>query len=194
MIIVFGGAFNPVTNAHLEVCDFVMTQFPQATFLFLPVSSAYTKSELASNHDRVEMLKIAIGNRKNVQISDLEINDSDYLGTYQSLVRISDRYQDDVAFVVGADNLTTMHKWINIHGLLSEFKIIVLGRFDLDIKKLIKQNTVLRQHKSQFIPFPNFKMNISSTAFRETFDRRVVPAEVFEYIIEHELYRGEDDV
>ena len=87
-----------------------------------------------------------------------------------------------------------MHKWINIHGLLSEFKIVVLGRFDLDIKQLIRSNPVLRKHKSQFLAFPEFKMNISSTNFRETFDRRVVPASVFEYIIEHELYRGEDDV
>jgi len=194
VIIVFGGAFNPVTNAHLEVCDFVLSQFPEATFLFLPVSSAYTKGELASNHDRVEMLKLAIGTRSNVQISDLEINDNDYLGTYQSLIRISDRFNDEVAFVVGADNLMAMHKWINIHGLLSEFQIIVLGRFGLDIKKLIKNNPVLRRHKSQFVTYPNFKMNISSTSFRETFDRRVVPEAVFEYIIEHELYRGEDDV
>lgn len=194
MIIVFGGAFNPVTNAHMEVCDFVLSQFPTATFLFLPVSSAYTKSDLASNHDRVEMLRLAIGARPNVDITELEISDSDFLGTYQSLIRISDRYQEEVAFVVGADNLVDMHKWINIHGLLSEFKIIVLGRYQLDIKQLIKSNPVLKRHKRQFITFPEFHMNISSTAFRETFDRRVVAEDVFEYIIENELYRGEDDV
>lgn len=194
MIIVFGGAFNPVTNAHLDVCDFVLRQYPSAKFVFLPVSSAYTKSELASNHDRVEMLKLAVKGRDNVTISPLEISDSDYQGTYQSLIRISDMYQEDVAFVVGADNLVNMHKWINISGLLSEFKIIVLGRYDLDIDHLITSNPVLARFEQQFITFPDFDRDISSTAFRESFDQTAVPKEVYDYIIEHELYRGEDDV
>ncbi|QMS85705.1 nicotinate (nicotinamide) nucleotide adenylyltransferase [Candidatus Xianfuyuplasma coldseepsis] len=194
MIIVFGGAFNPVTNAHLEVCDFTLSQFPNATFLFLPVSSAYTKSDLASNYDRVNMLKLAISDKEHVAISEIEISDSDYLGTYQSLIRISDAYQDDVLFVVGADNLINMHKWINIHGLLSEFKIIVLGRYGLDIHNLIMHNPVLQRHQSQFVLFPEFDMDISSTGFRESFDKSLVPEAVYDYIINNELYRGDEDV
>jgi len=194
MIIVFGGAFNPVTNAHLQVCDFVLSKYPEALFAFLPVSSAYTKSALASNFDRVQMLELAIKDKKNVTISDIEINDSNFLGTYQSLIRISDNYEDEVAFVVGADNLIDMHKWINIHGILSEFKIIVLWRFGLDIDHLIDSNPVLSRHKHNFIIFKDFQIDISSTGFRETFDERVVPKEVYKYVIEHELYRGEEDV
>ena len=194
MIIVFGGAFNPVTNAHLEVCDFVLQKYPGATFVFLPVSSAYTKSDLASNFDRVNMLNIAIEGKENVEISEMEISDSDYLGTYQSLIRISDAYNDEVAFVVGADNLINMHKWINIHGLLSEFKIIVLGRYDLHINDLIDHNPVLNRHRQQFITYPEFNMEMSSTYFRETFDQTLVPQSVFQYIIKNELYRGEEDV
>jgi len=194
MIIVFGGAFNPVTNAHLQVCDFVLSKYPDAFFVFLPVSSAYTKSALASNFDRVQMLQLAIKEKKNVSISDIEINDSNFLGTYQSLIRISDNYEDEVMFVVGADNLTDMDKWINIHGILSEFKIIVLWRFGLDIDHLIESNPVLRRHRNSFIVFKDFQIDISSTGFRETFDPKVVPSEVYQYIVDHELYRGEEDV
>jgi len=194
MIIVFGGAFNPVTNAHLEVCDFLLQENKNATFLFLPVSSAYTKSELASNFHRVNMLKLALKEKKRVQISQIEISDSDFLGTYQSLIRISDAYQDEVRFVVGADNLITMHKWMNIHGLLSEFKIIVLGRYGIDISGIIDKDPVLSRHRQQFITYPNFNMEMSSTGFRETFDPTMVPAPVYKYIIENELYRGEEDV
>ena len=194
MIIVFGGAFNPVTNAHLEVCDFVMDQYPDASFVFLPVSSAYTKSALASNHDRVQMLRLAIAGKDHVDVSEIEINDTDFLGTYQSLIRIADRYNDDVAFVVGADNLVGMHKWINVHGILSEFKIIVLGRFGLDIDKLIDGNPVLKRHRSAFVTFPAFDVDISSTVFREALDPTMVPDSVYQYIQQNELYRGEADV
>jgi len=189
LIIVFGGAFNPITNAHLKVCDFVLQHFPRSTFVFLPVSSAYTKSGLASNYDRMEMLKLAISGRKNVVISDLEISDTDFQGTYQSLIRISDQMQDDVAFVIGADNLIHMHKWINIRGLLSEFQIIVLGRHGLDIEALIASNPVLKDYRNRFITFSEFQMDISSTEFRRTFDSTKVPKAVYEYIIEHELYQ-----
>jgi len=194
MIVVFGGAFNPVTNAHIEVYEFVMSKFSDAKFLFLPVSSAYTKSDLASNYHRISMLELALESRKNVSVSQMEMADNDFLGTYQSLIRIADSTQDDIYFVVGADNLHGMEKWINIEGILSEFKIIVLGRNKIDAKSLILSNNVLKRHLSSFIIFEDFNINISSTNFRKTFDKDDVPEKVYEYIVDNELYRGDDDV
>lgn len=191
MKIVFGGAFNPVTHAHIEVYKYVMSKMDANEFIFLPVSNAYTKSELESNFNRKNMLEIATESYKNISISDLELEDSDYLGTYQSLIRLSDKYNTEIAFVVGADNLFQMHKWINIHGILSEFKIIVLGRNGINIKKLIKEDVILNKHLNSFIIYEDFDLNISSTKFRETFDKELVDNEVYEYIIKNKLYRGE---
>ncbi len=194
MIIVFGGAFNPVTNAHMEVCNFAINKYPEATFMFLPVSNLYTKSYLESDYHRLNMLKLATNSCKNVVVSEIEMEDSDFLGTYQSLIRISDNYSEDVYFVVGADNIINMEKWINVEGILSEFKIIVLGRGDIDIKQFILANKVLQRHQNSFIIFEDFKVDISSTNFRLTFDQSMVPKVVYDYIIENELYRGDDDV
>jgi len=194
MIVVFGGAFNPVTNAHIEVYKYVNEKFNDIKFIFLPVSSAYTKSELVGNYHRVNMLELATKGFSNAFISGLEISDSDFLGTYQSLIRIADNYDDDVAFVVGADNLINMDKWINVPGILSEFKIIVLGRNNIDPIQTIRSNKLLQRYESSFIIFEDFEINISSTGFRNNFDKNVVPESVYEYIIENELYRGEDDV
>ncbi len=194
MIVVFGGAFNPVTNAHVEVYKYVDSKFEDVRFIFLPVSSAYTKSDLASNYDRLNMLDLAMEKYDNVTVSDLEISDSDFLGTYQSLIRLMDFYDEELAFVVGADNLIGMEDWINVEGFLSEFKIIVLGRNSIDPLKTIKANNVLNKFESSFIIFEDFEMNISSTGFRDSFDPSLVPEEVYEYIIENELYRGEEDV
>lgn len=194
MIVVFGGAFNPVTNAHVEVYEYVNQKFDEIKFVFLPVSSAYTKSDLASNYHRKNMLELATMNYSNVEISELEISDNDFLGTYQSLIRIADAHNDEVAFVVGADNLIGMERWINVEGILSEFKIIVLGRNQINPKEEINGNKVLKRFASSFIIFEDFEMNISSTGFRDSFDSTLVPNKVYEYIIDNELYRGEDDV
>ena len=192
MIVVFGGAFNPVTNAHLEVCNFVQKKFPDSTFLYLPVSSAYTKSSLASNYDRLSMLELALHGKKNVVVSQMEMQDSDFLGTYQSLIRLSDAFLEDIYFVVGADNLIGMEKWINIDGILADFKIIILGRNDLDIESLINDNNVLKRHASRFIIFKDFSLDISSTGFRENMDETMVPPRVYQYIKDNELYKGDD--
>ena len=193
MIVVFGGAFNPVTVGHVEVCDYIMKKFEDVTFLYLPVSSAYTKSDLASNYDRLQMLKLAIANRENVFISEIEMHDSNFLGTYQTLIRIADRYQDDVYFVIGADNVVGLQKWINVEGFLSDFKVIVLSRDSLDIKELIKGNNVLKRYESSFIIYNDFSYDVSSTRFRETKDINMVPKEVYDYIIENELYLGDEE-
>lgn len=193
MKIIFGGAFNPVTNAHIKVCEHVMKEVPCDEFIFLPVSNAYTKSDLASDFHRLNMLKLVIGDYENVRVSELELNDSDFLGTYQSLIRFSDSENTELGFVIGADNLIGMEHWINIEGILSEFKIIVLPRDGINIKKIIDTNLVLKKHEQSFIILEGFHMDVSSTRFRETFDSTKVPASVFEYVMSNGLYQVEED-
>jgi len=188
MRVVFGGAFNPVTKAHMDVYHFLKEQIDFSEFIFLPVSSAYTKSELASNYHRLNMLELVTSKFADIEVSKLEIDDSDFLGTYQSLIRLYDKKEDELAFVVGADNLIKMHKWINIEGILSEFQVIVLGRNGLDIEELIREREVLDKHRSRFLVFEDFSRNISSTTFRETLNKEDVEEEVFDYIHENKLY------
>jgi len=193
MKVIFGGAFNPVTKAHMQVYEYVMNKVGAEEFIFLPVSSAYTKSDLASNYHRLNMLELATANRDKVRVSELELNDSDFLGTYQSLIRFSDSEQVDVGFVIGADNLIGMHLWINIEGILSEFKIIVLSRYGIDIEKVIDGNPILKKHKNAFIICNDFDVDISSTHFREIMKKEFVPEEVYQYIVENGLYQVDED-
>lgn len=192
MKVIFGGAFNPVTNAHMDVFKYVTKKIKVDEFIFLPVSSAYTKSDLASNYHRKNMLELAIEGCSNVRVSEMEMTDSDFLGTYQSLIRFSDGENCEIGFVIGADNLLGMEHWINIEGILSEFKIIVLGRNGLDIEKLIKENKVLNKQYSNFIICDDFNVEISSTGFRETMNKNDVPDQVFKYIIENDLFSNND--
>lgn len=193
MRIVFGGAFNPVTIGHMRIVEFLKRQYPHCKFTFLPVSSAYTKRSLASNFHRLNMLKLAIEGLENVNVSDLELNDPDFLGTYQSLIRLSDLYDEEIYFVMGADNLETVDKWINASGLLSEFKFIVLSRNTINIKKKIEQHALLSKFAENFILYNNFDVKVSSTKFRETFNPKFVPKKVYDYIVENNLYGGDLD-
>jgi nicotinate-nucleotide adenylyltransferase len=193
MKVIFGGAFNPITNAHIEVYQYVVNKVECEEFIFLPVSSAYTKSELASNFHRLNMLELALKDFENVRVSQLEMNDSDFLGTYQSLIRFSDGENCELGFVIGADNLKGMDHWINIEGILSEFTIIVLGRNNLNIEQMIDENETLKKFKKSFVICDDFDVNISSTDFRQSFEESYVPKEVYEYIMKNQLYQEQDD-
>ena len=134
------------------------------------------------------MLKVMTKPYEDIRISDLEILDSEFLGTYQSLIRISDELVGECAFVIGADNLPYLHTWIMAESLLSEFKIIVLNR-QSDIDAIIEQDDILKKHRHNLIVFNDFDNQISSTNFRETFDPTMVDQAVYDYIKEHQLYK-----
>lgn len=191
MIVVFGGAFNPPTIAHKHICEHVKANLPVSQFIFLPVSNVYTKRSLASNYHRLQMLRLMTVNLPDTFVSEIELDDSEYLGTYQSLIRIQERYpHQQIAFVIGADNLFKLYKWINVRGLLTEFKIVVINRNRVDIESFIQTEPLLKQYRNSFIVLPEFSCDVSSTSFRETFDNQLVEPSVYDYIMTHNLYRG----
>ncbi len=188
MVIVFGGAFNPPTVAHREIYYHIKKSIDFDRFVYLPVSNLYTKSSLISDYHRVNMLNLMIEDLDKATVLELEMNDSDFLGTYHSLIRIQEQYKDEVAFVIGADNLRGIHNWKNAKSLLTEFKFVVINRNKMDILKYIKDDTILSGYVDKFYILPKFNMNISSTSFRETFEPSYVPEKVFDYIMLHGLY------
>lgn len=190
MIVVFGGAFNPPTVAHKEIYFYVKRNLDVKEFIYLPVSSLYTKRSLASNFHRLQMLNLMTKGLPGVKVSTMELDDPEYRGTYQSLVRIQEAHPDEiVAFIIGADNLPKLDTWINIKGLLSEFKFIVINRNHADIRQIIEDDPLLRNYHESFITLPNFDIAVSSTAFRGSLNPGDVTTEVYDYIITHELYK-----
>jgi len=189
VIVIFGGAFNPPTMAHLEIYHHVNKNLNCDKFVFLPVSSLYTKRSLASNHHRFKMLSLLVSGLKNIEVSALEFEDSDYQGTYQSMLRLQEKYPtEELLFLIGADNLLKLYKWINAKSLLSEFKFIVVNRNKNNIMHLIETDEFLSEFVAQFIILPEFDIDMSSTKFRDTFDEKLLTKEVYEYIKAHDLY------
>jgi len=190
MIVVFGGAFNPPTIAHKEIYFYVRQHLEVKEFIYLPVSSQYTKRSLASNYHRLQMLNLMTKGLPGVKVSTMEFDDPEYRGTYQSLIRIQEAHPDEiVAFIIGADNLPKLEKWINIKSLLREFKFIVINRNHSDIRLMIGADPLLKEFPDSFITLPDFDVNVSSTAFRGTLDPGSVTTEVYDYIMIHQLYK-----
>ncbi len=182
MLIIFGGSFNPPTKAHLSLVNLIKSKYPDAKIVIVPVSSKnYTwKHNLASDRDRFNMLKLEFAD---VEISTYEFNIPKYEGTYKLLTDFK-KYDQEIYFLIGSDNLHQMPLWLNFANLIKDFKFLVVKRPTDAIDF------------SQFGPYQsNFAViemhnEISSTKVREDVDKYkdwLLPA-IYSYIKEHKLY------
>jgi len=191
MVVVFGGAFNPPTLAHKEIYHLIDKVIGFDHFIFLPVSNKYNKSNLIADNYRIDMLNILIKDLPKASLSLLEIDDHNYLGTYESLKRMKDIYPgEEIAFIIGSDNLVNIKRWISADSLIKEFKFVVINRNRQDASKIIENDEMLNASKENFRIIAGFKQYISSSAFRDSLDPFYVTDEIYQYIMEHDLYRG----
>jgi nicotinate-nucleotide adenylyltransferase len=191
MVVVFGGAFNPPTVAHREIYFLIDKLIGFDYFIFLPVSNKYNKSTLIADNYRLEMLELLIQELPKAKLSLLEIDDNNFLGTYESLKRLKADYpNDEIAFIIGSDNLLKIKHWINAEALVTEFKFIVINRNRQDAKKIIETNPLLRANSDNFKILAGFNQYVSSSAFRDSLDPSYVPDQIYQYIMKKDLYRG----
>lgn len=191
MIIVFGGTFNPVTIAHEKIVLKIKEEFNPKKVIILPTGDSYTwKKDFVSFSHRFEMLKLSFKDELFV-VSDLE-NNEDFKGTYQSLLELKRKYNEEIYFLLGADNLLYINKWINYEKIIKEFKLIVVKRDNISISKYIRNNFPNEKDNFKII---SFNMPLSSSIFRSNpKEKSLVNKEVYDYIVRNNLYGVNDDV
>lgn len=191
MIIVFGGTFNPVTKAHVKIAQKIEEEFKPEKIIILPTGDSYTwKKDFVPFFHRKEMLKLVF-NGDLFEILDLE-NVDNYQGTYQSLLKIKEIYQKDIYFLLGADNLLYINKWINYEKIIDEFKLIVVKRDNIFIEKYLTNNFPNQKDNFEIV---NCNLPLSSSNFRaDTTQKEIVDKKVYKYIIKNKLYGVNNDV
>lgn len=177
MLLVYGGSFNPITKAHYEIAKFLKEKY-QSNLVFVPVGNSYSKSDLIKFNHRYNMTKI-ISDKINAKVIDVENNDK-YLGTYELLKKLK-QTDNDIYFILGADNLINLNNWINAKKLIKEFKFIVLSRDN------IKLDFSIFEYPNNFEQI-NINYDISSSDFRKNKNEEIIDLDVLQYIKENKLY------
>ncbi len=193
MIVVFGGSFNPPTIAHYQIAKHILKQTDCEQFFFLPVGDQYPKKGLISSAHRVAMLNLVCEQLQHASVSTLEVEANHVLTSFETLSLMKKQYPtQEIAFVIGADNLEDLPNWVQYEQLIKHFKLIVFRRDDIEVDHIIANQ--FEKYKNQFIVLNSFgKMDVSSTQYRENLDRSdLVLESVDHYIKQHQLYgRGE---
>ena len=195
-IVIFGGTFNPPTRAHLDIATEALYYLDAEKVLFVPVSDLYKKDDVEISYHRVNMLNLAIGNFRRLEIDFTEVDSVKLTYTYETVEKIKSQYQDKELFLlIGADNLEDFKNWKNQRSIMENCSLLVVNRNNSSIDEIIESNDILTEFKDKIIEAPIEEIEISSTEVRNRIAsgeleglENLVDKEVIDYIIENKLY------
>lgn len=198
---IYGGAFNPVHYAHLQVAITVTEYLKLDCLVWVPVGQAWYKSSnhLASAADRLAMLELAFQDipqevSKKWLINTFEMKRQGPSYTIDTVNYLKQHYQaHDWYLVMGMDQLAVFDTWQRWQDLSSCCHLAVVNRTsDKEIESATNQFSHLK-----YINIPFQKMNVSSSQIREIWAEdqgvaqmeRYLPPKVWRYIEQHHLYQ-----
>ena len=196
-IVIFGGCFNPPLNSHFSLAEQIVNEYSEIEkIIFVPVNSSYQKIDLISNEHRYQMLKLICDKNEQFDVSRIEIDSTRALYTIETLRQFVDLYpENEIAFIMGSDNLKELSTWEKAEELVKSFKIYVLERDKDKVEEIIQAEDFLKENVQSLIKAKNsITTNLSSTFVREKLKndksvRYLMPDEVMFYIKKNKLYQ-----
>jgi nicotinate-nucleotide adenylyltransferase len=130
-VAIFGGAFDPIHNAHLAVARAAADRFHLDRVLFVPTYRPPHKggSTHAPYEDRVRMTEIACQADARFEVSRLEEGSerSYSINTIQKL-RATLHPDNELFFILGADAFAELHTWHRWQDVARSVRFIVVSR------------------------------------------------------------------
>ena len=115
-IALYGGAFDPVHNAHLQLARSALEQGMVGEVCFIPAAQSPLKQHgaFASDAQRLEMLALATADKPHLEVSDYEIVRGGVSYSYQTAEHFCSRRPDvEFFWILGADQFELLSQWRN---------------------------------------------------------------------------------
>lgn len=193
---IFGGAFNPVHNGHLNIADAFYEDLKLDKLLLIPTANPPHKSGagLLSGEDRINMLRLAIEN-KPYEISTIEFERNDKSYTYNTLLELKKLYPEaDLFLIIGADQIINFDKWYRYSDILDMVTLCASARENEEEKQIIIKSAQRLGIQDSFYMSSRAVLRVSSSEIRDKIKNgsdvsKLLPKKVFDYISEKGLYR-----
>lgn len=187
-----GGSFDPVHFGHLVAAQDAYERGGLDRLVFVPTAQAPLKpgAVQASVEARLAMLHAAVDGDSRFEISDHEARRGGVSYTIETVRHLRAQFPDDeLAWVIGADQVERLHLWREIDELARHVEFIVLARPGWAVMER-KDIPGLRLRGCE-----GHLVEISSTEVRERVKAGLpvdylMPHKTVEYIRETRLYRA----
>jgi nicotinate-nucleotide adenylyltransferase len=184
--VLFGGTFDPIHDAHLEVARAAADRFNIEKVLFVPAANPPHKSQgaQAAYEDRVRMAELACAGEPRFVVSRIE-QGSKQSYSIDTIEKLLDADIGPLGFLIGADAFSEIQTW----------------RRWADVVRLVEFIVVTRPGAVSATPegarvyeLAGLDLPVSSSDIRLRLmhgEKNVpVPASVLAYICEHHLYQA----
>lgn len=134
----FGGSFNPIQKSHLEVIDAVLEDKIVDEIWIVPCRNHAFGKKMVDFDKRVKMIKLALGDRKSIRVSDVENKSEGKSYTLKTLEKLQ-RENPGLKFflIIGSDIIKEIHRWYNYAEILKKTSFIILERPGHLVTKLV---------------------------------------------------------
>lgn len=185
----YGGAFNPLTLAHLELSDHVRRELQFDKVLFVPSKMSYItgdeQKELAyDDMRRLDMLRKCADTRPWMEVSDIELVQDVQPRTYLTMCRLREAGYE-LKLLTGSDWLRKLQSgWLYIPEICQEFGIVMMQRNNDPVAEIIAEDDYLRTLAPYItiVPVPDTWQEVSSTKVRTMIRSHASPEELSRYV------------
>ena len=152
----FGGCFNPVTKAHVNLIKEVIKQENLEKVYFVPMGDLYVKKDLLPLQHRLKMLELAFEKEDQLEILNIS-NTNQKMCAIDTFQIIDEKFSEvDRFFIMGSDNYHQISQWKNADELLKKYHYIVLNREEGKMKQisssLIREKIRRGETVEEFVP------------------------------------------
>ena len=192
----FFGSFNAIHIGHLILANYILEHcdMQELWFVVSPQNPFKEKKSLLNDHNRLDMVQLAIKNYQKMRASNVEFSLPTPSYTIDTLTYLHEKHPDySFSLIMGEDNLGSLHKWKNYDLLLQNYQVIVYPRiFGEDISSSPNMTQLKNHHNIHKIDAPIIEL--SATEIRDMIKsgknvRPMLPPEVFEYLDGSSFYK-----
>jgi nicotinate-nucleotide adenylyltransferase len=163
---ILGGTFDPAHKGHLEISKQAKKRFGLKNIIWAITKQNPFKNESKSNlRSRMQFAKKIIDKNNYIKVKFYE----DKIGsnrTIHLIKHLSKEKQNEIYFIIGADNLINFHKWYKWKSIIKKCNILVFDRQGYKAKSL--KSVTFNGINKKKLTFVNFKkVNISSSQLRK---------------------------
>ncbi len=193
-LVVYGGTFNPIHNAHVAIIRYLAGRADIDRVLVIPTFVPPHKAcpDLASGDIRLALCRAALRGIEKVEVSDLELRRREKSYTVDTLLALKAEKPDaELALCCGGDMIATLHQWHRYREILELAEILAVRRvgsagFSEGVERI-------RAAGGRVEVLPLAVPELSSSALRadRALLKQQVPAKVWDLIETYHLYEVE---
>ena len=194
---VLGGTFDPIHSGHIIVAEEAKVRLNLAEVLFVPAGQPWlkTKSPILAAEHRVQMVRLAIADKRYFKLSTVEVERPGPSYTVDTIAELQGQLGagDELFFILGWDNLAQLPHWKEPSRLIKMCHVVAVPRPGYPLPDLNSLETVIPGLSQSLIILDKPEVDIDATEIRSRVAqglsiRHLVPEPVDEYIRQHKLY------